>query len=222
MWKAIVYKEWLKTRWFVIGLSLLGVGLLAYIFITLERVFRHLGMVEVFDVIVNRHNTLYAELKYYPVIFGVLLALAQFIPEIQKKRLKLTLHLPVSQKTTYFTMQSYGIVVLFVCFMIQLFLLYGYSVLYFPQEIIASAFISLLPWYSAGFTAYLFTALICLESVWIRRIIYLLIAFGVLYSSYLTEFPGAYRHVWWLLLLLPIYVFTLPWLSIERFKKGIQ
>ncbi len=222
MWKAIVYKEWLKTRWFIAGLCVLGIGLLGYVFISLGRVFRHLGMLEVWDAIINRHNVLYSELKYYPLVFGILLALAQFIPEVQKKRLKLTLHLPMSQKVAYFSMQCYGLFVLLLAFSVQLLALYIYSTVYFPKEIVANAFSSLLPWYGAGIVGYIFTVLICVEPVWSRRIVYLLLALGVLYLSYLADFPGAYQYVWWLFVLLPIYIFAFPWLSIERFKKGVQ
>ncbi len=218
----MIYKEWLKTRWVIAGLCILGIGLLAYIFITLGRVFRHLGMVEVWDAIINRHNPLYPELRYYPIIFGILLALSQFIPEIQKKRLKLTLHLPMSQKASYFSMQCYGLLVLLAGFIVQLMILYVYSTVYFPKEITANAFISLWPWYNAGIMAYLFTALICLEPTWVRRTVYLPIALGALYIPYLSGFPGAYQYIWWLLPLSIVYIFTFPWLSIERFKRGLQ
>lgn len=222
MWKAIVYKEWLKTRWLLLGLSVLGLGVLVYMFISLGRVYRIMGIAEVWDVIVNRHQILFTELQYYPVLCGTLIALAQFIPEMLKKRLKLTLHLPIAQKTAYFGMQLYGLGILLVGFAVQLILLYIYSLYYFPKEIIGSAFLTLLPWYSAGFTVYIFTAFICVEPVWLRRVFYLLIACGVLYFSYLSAFPGAYEKVWWLFILLPIYVFAFPWLSVIRFKKGVQ
>lgn len=222
MWKALLYKEWLKTRWLIGGLCLLGIGLLTYMFISLARVFRLLGMGEIWDVIINRHHGLYSELHYYPVAFGVLLALAQFIPEILKKRLKLTLHLPMPQKKAYFSMQLYGILIIIFSFLLQLLMLYVYSCLYFPKEIIHSTFFTLLPWYSAGITAYIFTAFICIEPLWIRRVLYALLAFGLLYLSFLSSFPGAYENIWYIFLLLPVYIFAFPWLSVIRFKKGIQ
>lgn len=222
MWKALLYKEWLKTRWLIGGLCLVSIGLLTYIIISLSRVFRLLGMSEVWDVIVNRHHGLYSELCYYPIAFGVLLALTQFIPEMLKKRLKLTLHLPMSQKKAYFTMQSYGVSIIVLSFLVQLSVLYIHSNLYFPKEIIQSTFLTLLPWYCAGLTAYIFTAFICVEPSWRKRVLYSLIMFGLLYISFLSEYPGAYEKIWWLLLLIPLYVFVFPWLSVERFKKGVQ
>lgn len=218
----MIYKEWLKTRWLISGVCASGISVLVYIFITLGRVFRHIGMVDVWDVIINRNNVLYAELKYYPLVFGALLGLAQFIPEIQKKRLKLTLHLPISQKNAYFSMQIYGLFVLFISFAVQLLILYIFSIVHFPKEIVENVFLTLLPWYSAGIIAYLFTALISLEPTWLRRIAYLFVAVGVLYFAFLREFPATYEKIWWLFLLLPIYLLAFPWLSIERFKKGVQ
>lgn len=222
MWKAVVYKEWLKTRWLIGGLSLVGFGLLGYIFISLGRIFRLLGMSHIWDVIVNQHQSLFSELNYYPLAFGVLLALAQFIPEVLKKRLKLTLHLPIPQKQAYFSMQIYGIVIIFISFGIQLLALYLYSAIYFPREIIQNTFLTLLPWYSAGFTAYICTAFICIEPQWKRRVLYIMLSCAVLYTSYLSEYPSAYEKIWWLFLCIPAYVFSFPWLSVERFKRGIQ
>lgn len=222
MWKSIIYKEWLKTRWLIGGLWLVALGLLGYIFISLGRIFNLLGMEHIWDVIINRHHGLFSEINYYPLAFGILLALAQFIPEMLKKRLKLTLHLPIPQKTAYFGMQIYGMSIILFSFLIQLTIFYFYSFIYFPKEIIQSTFFTLLPWYSAGLTAYIFTALICIEPLWIRRVFYALFASAVFYISYLSDYPGAYKKVWWIFLLIPTAIFSLPWLSVERFKKGIQ
>lgn len=222
MWKAIVYKEWLKTRRLVLGFWLVGLGLLCYMFISLGRIFRLLGMTHIWDVITNQHHGLFSELRYYPLAFGIALALVQFIPEMLKKRLKLTLHLPMSQKAAYFSMQLFGSTVILLSFFVQLLLLYAYSNYYFPQEITSTTFLTLLPWYCAGLTAYLCTTLICIEPLWKRRILYIALAFGVLYFSFLTDYPGAYAKLWWIFLLIPLYFFSLPWLSVQRFKTGIQ
>lgn len=222
MWKAMIYKEWLKTRWFIVGLLGVGVVLLAYVFISLGKVYRLLGMAEVWDVIINRHQGLFSELSYYPLAFGVLMALAQFVPEMQKKRLKLTLHLPLPQQKAFFSMQFYGAVVILGSFILQLVVFYAYCSIYFPIEITHNTMFSLLPWYSAGLTIYVFTALICIEPLWTRRIVYAILAFAVVYISYVSNYPGAYEKIWWLFLLIPIYVFIFPWLSVQRFKIGVQ
>ncbi|PID88453.1 MAG: hypothetical protein CSB06_00140 [Bacteroidia bacterium] len=222
MRQSILYKEWLKTRRVFGILWIITLGLLLYMFISLRSVFRMLGMDTVWDFVVNQHHILFSELKYFPLLFGLLPALAQFIPEMQKKRLKLSLHLPLSQRTTYFTMQLYGFGVILLSFLLQLLIVAIFSQIYFAQEITLNALITLLPWYCAGICTYLFTALICLEPSFKRRILYLPVACGTLYFFYLSDFPGAYTRVWWMYPLILTVIFPIPFLSVIRFKKGIQ
>lgn len=79
-----------------------------------------------------------------------------------------------------------------------------------------------MPWYFAGFTAYLFATAICLEGTWIRRIILGLIGIGTLMVFFLQPVPEAYNGIV-LIMVVAILLFTiLSFGSVIRFKEGRQ
>lgn len=222
MRRALLFKEWKKTKWFAIGVFAVGIILLAYIFLKLGRSFRMVGLEHLWDVIVNRDQFLFRDLKFFPLAVGCCLALVQFIPEMIQKRIKLSLHLPLSNRKIVFTMLGFGLILLMIIFTLHLLILLIFSRIYFPVEIIESMIYTLLPWYVAGLVAYAMMSWICLEPSWKRRIFNTLIMFASLQLCYLTDFPGAYSFVVLSVLIIPFYVLPFGYFSVQRFKVGIQ
>ena len=222
MIRALLFKEWKKTKWFAIGTLAIGVLLLAYIFLKLGRSFRMVGLEHLWDVIVNRDQFLFRDLKFFPLATGFCLALAQFVPEMIQKRIKLSLHLPLSNCKIVFSMLGYGLISLMIIFTLHLLILLIFSGIYFPIEITESMIYTLLPWYTAGLATYAMVSWICLEPSWKRRIFNALLMFACLQLFYLTDFPGAYSFVVLGLVIIPFYVLPFGYFSVHRFKVGIQ
>lgn len=222
MIKALLFKEWKKTKWFAIGAFIAGVILLTYLFLTLGRAFRMVGLEHLWDVIVNRDQFLFRDLKFFPPAVGFCLALAQFVPEMVQKRIKLSLHLPLSNRKIVFSMLGFGMTLLMIIFAMHLLILLTFSGIYFPVEITASMIYTLLPWYIAGLAAYAMMSWICLEPSWKRRIFNTLIMFASLQLFYLTDFPGAYSFIVLSVVIIPFYVLPFGYFSVQRFKVGIQ
>lgn len=223
MIRALIFKEWKKTKWFSIGAFAIGVLLLTYIFLKLGRSFRMVGLEHLWDVIVNRNQFLFRDLKYFPIATGFCLALAQFVPEMVQKRIKLSLHLPLSNRRIVFSMLGYGLICLIIIFTLHLFIFLVFSGVYFPIEIIENMIHTLLPWYISGLAAYSMMSWICLEPSWKRRVFNALLMFASLQLYYLSDFPGAYSSVVLLsLVLLSFFVLPFGYFSVHRFKVGIQ
>lgn len=70
MTSALLFKEWKKTKWFAIGAFAVGLALLTYIFLKLGRSFRMVGLEHLWDVIVNRDQFLFRDVKYFPLATG--------------------------------------------------------------------------------------------------------------------------------------------------------
>lgn len=95
MFSAIFYKEWIKTRRTVGLILLLLVALLVYALVQMEQTLRVNGAVQAWSAVLLKDMSLVPEVtKWFPLLTGLLLGVAQFIPEMTDKRLKLTLHLP--------------------------------------------------------------------------------------------------------------------------------
>ncbi|GAF01919.1 hypothetical protein [Saccharicrinis fermentans] len=220
MKKALIYKEWKKTRFISMGILLTGVLLMIYIFISVGRSFRFAGMEHLWDIIVNRKQFLFRDIKYFPVITGIGMSVAQFVPEIIQKRIKLTLHLPLKESSIIKLMLGYGLGVLLLTFLVQCIALYIFSCCYFPTEFVVSTFQTVIPWYLAGLVSYLLVAGITLEPTWKMRIIYSIMGFATIRLYFLSFMPGAMVPMLWLVVCIAILLFPLSLLSVHRFKNG--
>ncbi|WP_088654887.1 hypothetical protein [Geofilum rhodophaeum] len=222
MIKALLYKEWLKTRWFILGATIAGLLLQNWLFMKTGRSLRLVGAEHIWDVIINRNQFLFTELKYLPLFSGALMGLAQFLPEITNRRIKLTFHLPLREKTITAWMVGYGIGVLLLLFILQTSILaVGMSVNFAP-EIVANGLLTVMPWYVGGLWAYLACAFVALEPTWRQRIPNLLVTVALLRTLYLSDFPAAYQKMPVYLMALTIVLTLWTWLSVYRFKIGRQ
>ena len=204
---AIFYKEWIKTRWYFLLAVLATLGFTGYCMLRINRVVEMKGAAHVWEVMLQRDVIFIDMLQYIPLIAGILMAIVQFVPEMQRKCLKLTLHLPYPELKMTGNMLLSGLILILVCF--------------------ASNFL-LMEVYLNGILAHelknhiLLTAWICLEPAWKRRILNLIIAVLLLRIFFLSPTPEAYNKFLPYLVVYTLLTASFSWLSIVRFKAGKQ
>lgn len=222
MIKALLYKEWIKTRWFLLAIAIAGLLLHIYMFMRVGRSIRLVGAEHIWDVIITRNQFLFSELKYLPLLSGALLGLSQFIPEITNRRIKLTFHLPLPEKTITTWMVGFGFILLTGLFLVQFTGLFTGMHLLFAPEIVNNGALTVLPWYVAGLWAYLACVFVAVEPTWRMRIPNLLISTGLIRILFLSDFPAAYVPMPVLMLAGTILFVLFLWLSVFRLKVGRQ
>lgn len=222
MYGMILYKEWLKTRWVLAGLLAVLLAALFYSFLNLTKVVEFRGADILWSTLVAKDTVLLELFRYMPAMAGGLLALAQFLPEVKQKRLKLTLHLPFPEGRMLLVMCLYGMAaVALLCALhaaVCALLLHRWIV----WELVGRIVRTMLVWYLAGWAVYLWTAAICLEPTWRRRTLLILLIGALVSLLFLSAVPEAYNSF-------------LPWLcvyvllsgvlvrgSVIRFKEGRQ
>ncbi|MDR0814893.1 MAG: hypothetical protein LBN37_03975, partial [Bacteroidales bacterium] len=162
----------------------------------------------------------FTALKFLPLLLGILLAVTQYVPELQSKRLKLTMHLPLPESKIIATMLHYGLVVTLLFVIVSIFLLLWGLTLHFPREIVSGAFELILPWFLAGPASYLIASWICLEPLWKQRILNLIGGIGALSFFFIDAKAGAYRTFDLWLIAIAAIAFLFPFFSTLRFKEG--
>ncbi|MDR0687617.1 MAG: hypothetical protein LBF55_02895 [Prevotellaceae bacterium] len=222
MYRSLIFKEWVKTRRFILLSGVAFAALIAYIFLWLAQTIGAMGIVGLWEAIIGKDFTLVAPLKYLPLAVGVLLAAVQFVPEMQSKRLKLTLHLPLGETRIICAMLGYGVAALLALFAIAALALAAGLAVRFSREIVLSNILTALPWLLGGLQAYLFGAWICLEPTWRRRIFSAIPAACVVAALYGGAAPGAYASYipYALIFIAASFFFSLH--SAARFKDGVQ
>lgn len=219
---AIFYKEWIKTRWYLLLALSVTLGFAGYSMLRIHRVAGMKGVEHVWEVMLSRDTVFVDILEFVPLTTGMLLALVQFAPEMHRKCLKLTLHLPYPQLRMTNLMLLYGLAVLFLCFSANYLLMAIYLQDILAFELCARILLTALPWYLAGIAAYLLISWTCLEPAWKRRILNLFISALLLRIFFLAPAPEAYNAFLPWLTACTLLTASFSWLSIERFKAGKQ
>lgn len=222
MWKSILFKEWLKIKWFAIIYAALGVLAIGNIFLKVQYDFEFSQAENYWYSILFQENRFYeySLFQFVPLIGALAIALAQYFPETVNKRIKLTFHLPVNENKALLVMMLFGAFCLFVINAILLLLFSGLSLAYFPGEVIQLALISVAPWFLCGFAVYFLTALIVLEPVWKYRFLYLLVAATFVPIYLQTAAARAYSPALPLLIVFTILLSVALLFSGYRFRKG--
>jgi hypothetical protein len=221
MYTSLFYKEWIKTRKPLWLLSSVFAAAVAYILLTVAKQYQA-NPVALWEFIVQNNAAQAGYLKYLPVGAGMLFAIVQLAPEMQNRRLKLTLHLPLNESKIVGSILLFGFVALAGLFLASGAILLAGLRVYVPAEVVFANFITLLPWMLGGLATYLFAAWICLEPVWKQRVLNAIPALCCVSLFYTEALPGAYVPFLPWLIVLTVAGFAVPFYSAIRFKQGIQ
>ncbi|MBR0037963.1 MAG: hypothetical protein IJP70_10050 [Bacteroidales bacterium] len=214
------YKEWIKTRWYLLLMFLSTSGFAGYCLLRLHRVIALKGIGHVWEIMLT-HDVVFVDyLKYVPLVAGLLLAVVQFAPEMYHKCLKLTLHLPVSHLTVITQMLGFGVAIVLVCDILNFIILWSYMHQVLAYELWSRCLLTALPWYLAGLAAYLLAAWTILEPDWRRRVFNLLVSLLVIKIYFISDAPASYNGFLPYLSVFTLALLPLNWISIARFKEG--
>ncbi|MCF8380709.1 MAG: hypothetical protein K9H49_14140 [Bacteroidales bacterium] len=220
MYKSVFYKEWIKTKWFLILLSLIGLLAVGNIFLKVQHNITFNGANKYWYLILFQNQLYFKSLKFVPLLIGLTIALIQYIPEIMDKRIKLTFHLPINEDKILLIMLGYGTFGLVVSFGLIFSFFSIMSSHYFGKEIVDAAIISVLPWFLAGLAAYFLAALVILEAIWKYRALYFIAAASFLLLFFEGGIAGSYSPVNFKLIILTLLISISLIFSAYRFRKG--
>jgi hypothetical protein len=219
---GLFFKEWVKTRWVLLILLVVLAGMMAYTFIGIATELRLMGANAVWENVVQKGITYFDSFRFLLLLSGVLLAVAQYVPEMTNKRFKLTLHLPLPEHRIMLTLLLFGVGCLAGIFGMAYGAVYIGTSYFYPPEITAWNLAAMQPWWWGGIAAYLLTTWICIEPVWRQRIFDGLLALGILALFYFAAAPGAYSRLLPYLIGGVVLSVFFSFYSLIRFKDGEQ
>lgn len=222
MTQALILKEWLKTRRALLILLAVTVAFTLYLILGIQHTVTTQGVGHIWSFMLLKDVRYIDTLKYYPLLCGIVVGLAQMLPEMQQRRLKLTLHLPYSQNTMLALMLAYGLVVLSLIFALQVSAIAGYFSTLIASEMTVRVVLTTIPWYLCGLNAYMFTSAVCLEGGWRRRVLVGLTGFALTAMFFMNDASESYNSMLLLLLVFVLAASLLSYTSIYRFKEGRQ
>ena len=222
MLKAIIYKEWLKTRGvFLIGL-LLSVCMAGFEILSMNRVGTVKGVEHIWQSMLMKDNMFVNHLTFIPLAVGVGVGLAQMLPEMVQKRFKLTLHLPYSQNRMVLAMLAVGLAEIVAVSVVTSVIVVVYDMRILAPELVSRVVLTMSPWFVAGVVAYFFTAAVCIEGCRVQKVVFSLLGVGVVSWLFAGDAPEAYNGVLLLFVVASLSCALLVYRSVYRFKEGLQ
>lgn len=179
MISSLLLKEWLKLKWFFFAVLLLNLGACTSIFFDIRQQIHAEHAEMVWYQAIHIKTIMYDDIRFFPLFAGLTLALSQFIPEMQGRRMRIALHLPTGRNRMLLLCLLTGMFLYSVVCLLDGGSVYLIQRLYFPQEVALSSISTMAPWFIAGLLAYFCTITVLLETTWSRRI-FLFMAFSVL------------------------------------------
>lgn len=220
MLSSIFYKEWIKIGKISILLSVVGLLIIAGIHLTVRHDLLMKDAEIYWSEIVYQKYVYFSIFKFIPLITGLLIGLAQFIPETVDKRIKLSLHLPINEEGIVLKMAGIGATVVLIIFSVFFAVIYGWSLVYFPVEIVNKTAVSIMPWFLSGLAAYFLASFVILEPIWKYRILYMLTGGAFLTLFYKSNVSGSYQPAILPLIICVLMLSISSLFSIYRFRKG--
>ncbi|MBL7135391.1 MAG: hypothetical protein ISS81_02210 [Candidatus Marinimicrobia bacterium] len=197
MYKAILYKEWIKIKWVLVGFAAICLAVLVYIGLDSRHNIEMSGAIKTWLLIIQRKVLYYSLLKYIPLFAGIALAVAQFVPEMTKNRFRLSFHLPIDEKRMLLFMILIGLLTNMLVYILIIVGLMITGSAFYPQEIVLSSLITVTPWLLAGIAGYLAASMIVIESTWKNRIILSIISIAYFNLLFLENGYNEYRFSFW-------------------------
>lgn len=220
MHHALLYKEYIKTRLILVMCLAVVLVAVGYTWICFSSDVRIGGAVGVWAMIVQNGYALPAIDRYALLLCGIAMGAAQYVPEMEDRRLRLTLHLPLAEKTIVGSMLHYGFMTTCGLSLLMILGVALSAAVYFPNEVVVAFVVDMIPWALGGMTAYYLVGWICVEPKWGWRVKNIVGAVVVEMGFLLGATNGDYFYmIPWLVLAL-IVSQSLPLRSVVRFKEG--
>lgn len=188
----LFYKEWLKTRWFAIIVTALGLAVVASIFSTVDYNVRLGGSFNYLNRIffaMQQENYYRASIRLIPLIMAIAIGLSQYMPEVLSKRIKLSLHLPMRNTAVIYNMLLYGFILLLLIYGVVFGTFFFLNNQYFMWEETRVVLISITPWLLGGIAAYFMIAMISMEPNLLYQAIYMVVGY-----FYVKQFFIGFEH----------------------------
>jgi hypothetical protein len=222
MFKAIAFKEWLKIRWTFLAMGLVCAGITVNVALDISQLMTLEKATNVWSYVILMQYPFYSSFRYVPLLVGIAVAVAQFVPEVLQARLKLALHLPLRENQVLLWMVAYGAGMVTALLMVTLLAAVAVTARSFPSEVVASMVCTMAPWFVAGIISYFLAATIVVEPRWIRRAFLIVLAYGFLDALVLPVAIEAYHPSILWFVLLGLLTTTGVVLSGHRFRKGVR
>lgn len=221
MIKALIKKEWKKSKNIIILFAILCIFSLAYIVFDIKNLIEYMRPSDALQEIINKGVLNLSYIKNFIMILGGVLAFTQFYPEVSNARIRLHLHLPMNQNFLIHTFIFYGLSIIILFSLISNLIFFLSIIVFFPIEVFYAFETILFEAFIISTLAYFCIAIFLINpSKNIKVAIFLLsLLIGMLYQEYVKGFFVA-QNLYYYFCFIFITYYTLLFNSFKTYAKG--
>ncbi len=214
MISSILLKEWLKLKYFFTGVLVLNIGVCLKIYFDIRGLIQSEHPEMIWYEAIHLHNIFFKDIMFFPLVTGLVLAAAQLVPEISRRRMRISLHLPLHRDWLMLSSVVAGLFFFLIVAGISAIFIYFTMRAWFPYEVSMTVLTTMGPWILAGILGYLGSTAVLLEPFKTRKV-FLAIVFSVVISAmYMGIGYG------WLSSAMPYLVWLIPLSLLCVFESG--
>lgn len=182
MFKPLLYKEWIKLRYFwFIPFIVCGAALADY-WLTFKGVRAMHGAVAAWNGLIADNIIYFGSLKWALLASAIWLAAVQMLPECHNRRLRLLFHLPVNTSRALGVMVLTGAALMLALILYVAVLFYGINRIFgLPWELTGPMLATIAPWGLAAMATWCATAAAIADPSYLRKTAYVLMGIGFLF-----------------------------------------
>ena len=104
----IFKKEYIKLKFLLLAILICNVASIIYDFLAMKSMFTLNSSVVIWLDYIEKNSLYFSNLPSVMALTGLLIGFMQFLPEVEKKRFRISCHLPVNESVMMFSMVFFG------------------------------------------------------------------------------------------------------------------
>jgi hypothetical protein len=187
-------KEYLKLNRALWALLIFHIAAAVYFYLRIRSAFVAGSPISLWTNIITMNSFFFSIFEKPLYITGFAIAVLQFYPEVEKRRFRISCHLPANEYITLAKMIAFAVSSISLFWLIDALSVLLISARYFPYEIFSETPLVMFYWYINALLFYAVASVLTLEPSWKHkgRLFIMLAAFYKLVSISIYNSPKAY------------------------------
>lgn len=179
--KYIFYKEFIKLKLPIIVVFTVNIAVNIYSFFRIRVGFVMQEPTMIWFDIIQKNAFFYDRISMPLIISAFSIGILQFYVEKDKKRFRISCHLPINEVAMITYMQLFGLFVVTLLWIVDFIGVFIISYAFFPDDLVNSIINVFIYKLFLAIVVYMIAATVALEYSWIKKIQILLLTGGVVY-----------------------------------------
>ncbi|MDR2400993.1 MAG: hypothetical protein LBD73_05000 [Deferribacteraceae bacterium] len=217
----IWFKEYLKLKRALFALLIFHAAIAAYFWIGIRSSFIAGSPVAIWRNVFETNTFFFSVFEKPLYVTGLALAIFQFYPESDKRRFRISCHLPANEYLTTARMITFTIAALTLFWLLDTLCALLAAAYYFPYEVFSQVPLVTFYWYINALLFYAVASVLTLEPSWKHKI-RLFIMFAAFYKLIgISIYNSSGIYIVYLLISAALFLSAIFYPA-ERFRKGAE